>query len=128
MKYTVTQTINENDKSVIPQGAHKFEVIRAEEALSKNKNAMIKLTLRLGATASNAWVTDYLNEKAPRKIMHFMQSIGLGDLYEKGDISPEDCLGMTGVLKVVQEYSEQYGIQNVVSQYLQGVEHEDESA
>lgn len=107
-----------HDKGLVPQGEYDFEVVRAEEQVSKKNNPMIKLTLKVNVQDEHYWLLDYLSDKNPRKIKSFMLCIGLENNYSSGELSEEDCLGQIGRVKIVHEYSDSYGINSLVSQYL----------
>ncbi len=124
MKYQVIDDETLQERDLAPQGEHQFEVIRAEELLSKKQIPMIKLTLKIVRNESTYWVVDYLSESILWKIKHFMAAIGLKDNYSIGELSAEDCLGRNGMVKIVQEYSDKYGIQAIVSKYISTMEKE----
>ncbi len=118
MKYTVINEQGSCTKNILPQGEHIFEIVRAEDLISKNNNAMLKLTLKVEVNKEKFWIYDYLSEKIPWRIKNFMDAINMSQNYSLGEIVPEDCLGEKGKIKVVQEYSEEYGIQSVISYYI----------
>jgi hypothetical protein len=118
MKYTVINENEKHEKNILPQGEYFFEIARAEELISKNNNVMLKLTYMIEVDDERYWLCDYLSEKIPWKIKHFMYALNMSENYEFGEITPEDCLGKRGKFKIVQEYSEKFGVQAVVSQYI----------
>ena len=118
MKFQTVVDESLQEKDIVPQGEHKFEIIRSEELLSKKQIPMLKLTLRIEHEGAVYWIVDFLSEKIIWKIKYFMNTIGLSENYSLGELTVEDCLGKTGKVKIVQEYSDSYGIQSIVSKYI----------
>ena len=42
-----------------------FEVIHAEEQVSKKQVPMLRLTLKIESDEKNYWITDYISEHSP---------------------------------------------------------------
>lgn len=95
-----------------------FEVVRAEDMLSKKHVPMIKLYLRLNKNNQHNWIIDYLPSNTTWKIKQFLHSIGMNDLFEKGEVHIEDCILKKGILKIIHVEHETYGIQAKVESYL----------
>lgn len=119
MQYEVIEGQIPFNKDLIEPGTYLFEISRAEELMSKNKVPMIKLTLKVkDKPDGGTWFVDYVSTKAPVKIKKFMEAIGLVDNYNGGQLTVEDCLGRKGHARFVHEYTDEYGIQNVISSYV----------
>ena len=118
MKYKVMSQLDVYTKNILPQGEHIFEIVRAEDLISKKNNPIFKLTFKVEVNNEVFWICDYLSEKIPWKIKNFMDAINILDNYTLGEITSEDCLGKKGRFRIVQEYSEVYGVQSVISYYM----------
>ena len=84
----------EDARPILPDGVYDFEVIKAEEQISKSGNPMAKVQLRIwDADGVVRFVTDYLvfsdNAFCIRKIRHFCASVGLLAEFNKGEIPQE---------------------------------------
>lgn len=108
---------------LIPDGEYDFQVIKAEEGLSKKGAEMITLTLNVYLpNGSQRSVKDWLvGSDAPmciRKIRHFAKSCNLMALYEQGAIDQYACEGACGKVKIGSQESAGYGVQNCVDDYV----------
>lgn len=116
------KTEEELNKSVLLQkGEYDFEVMKAEEALSKSGNDMIKLTLKVyGPNGETAHVYDYLLVAMEFKLKHFCDSVGLVAEYESGQLTADMCGGRAGRCKLAVETdaSGKYDDKNVVKDYV----------
>jgi hypothetical protein len=107
------------EESLLPAGVYDFEVLKAEDAVSKSSGKdMIKLSLRIFHGASERRVTDYLMESMAFKLRHFCQTCGLMDKYDAGTFSAADCEGRAGKVKLKQEIQEGYQPKNSVADYV----------
>lgn len=94
---------------IFENGIYQFVVESANEKNSKNGNPMIHLKVKimhdkyLGKTniVDCFLLTD--NANFEYILRHFCFSIGLGDAYEKGEITEQMCIGKEGYAKVVIE-------------------------
>lgn len=109
---------------LIPDGEYDFQVMKAEEGVSKTSgNDMI--TLQIGVflpDGTTRTVKDWLvGSDAPMcamKIRHFARSCDLMSLYEAGAIDQYACEGACGRVKIGSQDSAQYGPQNNVVDYI----------
>ena len=105
---------------LIMDGVYPFEVMEAKDACSKAGNDMIALNLCIfledGSTRN---LMDFLMEKMMYKLLHFCRETGLGGRYESGDLTPDDCQGKTGYVKIGSQVRKDTGeIQNTVKDYV----------
>jgi len=108
------------EKNLLPKGVYDFEVMTAEDAVSKRSGAeMIKLSLKVFASdGREQFVTDYLLASMEHKLYHFAHGTGLGALYDAGNFTAADCDGACGKVKIKIEKDETYGSKNVVQDYV----------
>lgn len=84
---------------VMPAGTYDFEVVEAEEKLSKARNEMLVLTVKVFPPEGGfRLVTDYLMEKMAYKLRHFCAGTGLLDAYNGGSLNARMCEGRCGKL------------------------------
>lgn len=90
--------------SLTPPGEYDFEIMRAEEATSKNGNEMIKLKLRVFVESGEIHVYDYLVAGVMEyKLANFCDAIGRSEDYDAGEIKADNLEGCGGKLKLVIE-------------------------
>ena len=103
-------------KTIVP-----FEVVSAEDAVSKKGNDMIVAELRLftedGKTRS---ITTYLMEAMPAQLFHFCTYCGLATQYGAGTLKASDCVGKTGYAEIGIKIDKtgQYAPQNQVKDFV----------
>ena len=98
-------------------GVCDYEVLTAEETISKSNNPMIKIKLKVwDCDGKEGFVNDFLMEKIPWKLKRFCQSHGLTDQYEKGNLSDVDIFNKTGQCKIRPQKDNDKYFQ--VSEYL----------
>lgn len=106
---------------LLTPGDYDAEVAKAENAVSKKGNEMIKISLRVFDRGGGTIIlTDYLLESMAKKLKHFCDSAGLMDLYERGELDAEACQGASVVvrLKVKHDETGTYPPQNAVDDYV----------
>ena len=107
---------------VFEKGSYEFLVKNAEDAVSKNTGKdMIKLTIQVWhPDGRSILVNDYLMESVARKLWNFCFVGNLLSLYESGELTAHDCIGVGGVLKlrVEEDKTGQYPDKNAVSDYV----------
>lgn len=105
---------------VLPKGIYNYEVVSAEDALSKSGNEMIKLGLKVWDNQGKVHIIyDYLLEAMPFKLRHFAEYAGIIDKYNLGNFEAADCLHRGGQLElVVQEAKENFPMKNSVKDYV----------
>lgn len=111
---------------VLPAGTYDFEVVDAEEKLSKGGNEMIVVELKVfNRDGGFRKVTDYLLEKLAFKLRHFCCTTGLIQAYNAGSLSANKCIGRGGkvIIQIEPERksedgSKTYPSKNSVKDYL----------
>lgn len=108
------------ESGLMPKGVYPFEVISAEDAVSKANNEMIKATLRIFTPdGKTRQLITYLMEAMPAQLFHFCTYCGLAAEYGAGTLSAEMCVGKTGYAKIgiKEDKTGQYGPQNVIQDF-----------
>lgn len=104
---------------LLKPGECEFEVRTAEDQTSSSGNPMIKLTLDVwDADGKQAVVFDYLLDAMPHKVRHFAYAVGMGHIYEEGDIPAEACVGKGGRLQIRTKQQRGYEPKNDVADYV----------
>ncbi len=106
---------------LMEKGIYPFEVISAENTISKSNNEMIKLQLRIwDKEGSERILYDYLLSAFIKKIKHFSDVTGLQDKYQNGNLEAEDCLGKSGnvLIGVQEDKTNTYPPKNSVIDYV----------
>lgn len=111
----VTPKTEEELNNVWPEGVYPFEVVDAEETISKKGAEMIKLKLDFGR---GKVIFDYLMDSFPPKIAHACRYMGLEAEYKAGYLPANVFVGKTGYAKLTKQESDKYGVQNNVADYM----------
>ena len=91
-------------ESLLPDGVYDFEVISAEDAVSKSGNDMIKLKLAVfRPDGSQAHLYDYLLTTQEWKLAAFCDAIGKSEDYDAGHVETADLQGAGGRCKIATE-------------------------
>lgn len=101
---------------LLEKGEYDFEVIEAQEKVSKNGNEMIEVALKVFGPDKQHVIKDWIVDGA--KLKRFCESIGAADTYQSGELSADAVVGMSGKCKVAVEESEQYGDRNKIAGYV----------
>lgn len=110
------------ESNLLPAGEYDYEVISAEDAVSKSGNEMIKLKLRIFHGESERTIFDYLMEAVPGKLKRFCDQNGMQSAYHNGTLTAEDCYGKLGRCQIGIEkdksgnYPDRNGIKNYPAQ------------
>lgn len=105
----------------LPAGVYDFEVLEADNAVSKSGNDMIAMVLTVydddGRTRK---VKDWLLPSIPHKLKRAAYTCGLGKSYEAGMLDAEDFRGRPGKvkLKVERDVTGKYADKNAVQDYV----------
>lgn len=107
-------------ENLIPNGTEcDFEVMTAENKVSKSGNEMIAVKLRVWHGDSERHVYDYLMASMGFKLLHFCEATGLTNRYAEGALDATHCHGKAGRAVVkVEPASGNYGPKNVIKDYL----------
>ncbi len=108
------------DAMVLTPGVYDFEIVKAEEKVSKKGNAMIELTLSVfpGDDSKPRQVRDWLVGSMELKLNRFCRSVGLEDAYRDGLLTAFACEGVSGKVKLTIDSSTDYGDRNGVKDYM----------
>lgn len=84
---------------LIPEGEYDFSVINAKtHTNTKNGNRSIKITIQVFDKNGMAKNIDcYLTPNYKKLFAHFFSCVGLEDACKKGSITPEQCIGKSGI-------------------------------
>lgn len=127
----VTPKSDKELSTLLKKGIGKFEVVTAEDKISKKGDDMIKLLLKCWDSENNQQnVFDYLifNDEIfnQAKIKHFCYATGLHKEYESGTfvLTPYQCENKEGTLKIGISIDKtgQYGDKNCVQDYIKPLE------
>ena len=110
----------QNFESAKP-GVYPFDVIAADEGVSKTGNDMITVQLQIDVPGRDNPITvyDYLvsTPKALFKIEQFCDAVGLD--FKSGDLEPENILGLSGKAKFILDKPNDNGDRYLkVKQYI----------
>lgn len=105
--------------NLLPKGEYDFEVVKAEDAVSKKTGAdMIKANLKVFHGEGFQFVTDYLMEKMAFKLHNFFETVGMMDAYNAGEIKAADLVGACGKVQIdIEAASGDFPAKNVVKNY-----------
>jgi hypothetical protein len=125
---TEEQIIAEN---LWPEGEYDFEIVKAEEKISKTKpdgsggNPMIQLTVKIFSPEGKfRLVDDFLMEKMAFKLRHCADACRLLDKYNIGELRDTDFVGKAGRCEVVIQEGQKkpdggkYPDKNTIKDYI----------
>jgi hypothetical protein len=96
-----------NDKAniTLQPGEYAFEIIAADDYVSKAGNPGIKLMVEVidNTIGQKHYLTDYLSSAAIFKIHQFCKAVGLLKQYEQGELDPVYCIGKKAKVQVALE-------------------------
>ena len=107
---------------LLPAGEYGFEIVEAEDKVSKAGNEMVELKVKLFGPDGDATVFDYLIDggRSAFKVRHFAESTGMIGQYERGDMPAHLMVGKTGRCKVAitKDKNGQYPDKNGIADYI----------
>ena len=110
------------EMNLLSKGEYSFEIVDAEEKVSKAGTPMLVLKLRLfdQNLKTCGYVKDYLLESMAHKLRHAAYSCGLGDNYEMGELTASVFRHKHGTVKIGIQIDKNgaYPDKNVVFDYL----------
>ena len=109
-----------SEAALAPEGEYDFDVLNAEDTVSKNLNPMIKVNIGLyiDGKVKNR-VFDYLLPAMEAKLRHFCDTVGLLSQYEAGTLEAADCIGRSGRVRIVIDPAKgTYSAKNAVKDYV----------
>lgn len=110
---------------LIKPGIYDFEVVAAEDAISKAGNEQIKLQLKVWTdNGRERFVFDYLLAAMEFKVGHFAETTGLIKEYQAGTLEASDCYGKSGKCKIYtsKDKTGEFGDKSAVADYIPGDE------
>lgn len=118
MKFTPRSETELAEANCFPKGIYPFEILEAEERVSKKGSDMIYVKLNVfGPNDRSRWVKDYLLEAIPHKLRHFCQEVGLLAKYEAGELDADMLIGKQGRVALGIEVQEGFPAKNNVVDY-----------
>jgi len=121
MKITKKTDQELQEMSLIEPGQYPFEVIEAEDRISKSGNEMIWLKLKIwDSLGRERFIFDYLLDSMAHKVKHFCDITNMQDKYENENLLATDCLGKSGHLDLIiqKDKTGQYADRNSVRDYV----------
>lgn len=104
---------------LLAPGECDFEVRDAKDETSKSNNEMIHLILDVwDSNGDKALVHDYLLDAMPHKVRHFCYAVGLGHVYENGELEADACIGKSGRCLIRSKQDRGYDPKNDVADYV----------
>jgi hypothetical protein len=89
--------------NLIEPGIYKFKVDRAIDKISSNGNEMISMMLKIflsNEKTFSIWDNLVVHENMLFKIRHFCNTTEQLDVYQKGILSANDCIGKFGYCEI----------------------------
>lgn len=117
MKFVPKSEDDLKRESLLDPGTYDFEVVSAEDAVSKSGNEMIAIKLRIFSDRGERSVRDWLMPSMGFKLRHFTETTGMVAAYDAGTFNAEDCKGRTGRVLLKVETQEGYSPKNSVRDY-----------
>ena len=106
-------------ETMLPDGDYDFQVMEAQDAVSKQGNDMIKVKLRVFTSNGERHLYDYLMPSMGFKLRHFCESTGLLSRYDAGTLEAGHCLRREGIASIEQEAGKNgYPPKNRVADYV----------
>ena len=124
MAYTPKSEAQLADEGLTPEGIYDYEIVEAEEKLSKAGNDMYVLKLYIfDQNGIRRPLTDYIalgSNFGERKLRHAADASGILDIYESGDLCADSFIGKCGKVVIAkQEGTVEYpNPKNVVKDYV----------
>lgn len=121
MKYQPREERDIRSALVVPAGEYDFEVVDAEEKVSKKGNDMIEMQLKVFIDVEEVRVKDWLvpgTDLGDLKLNQFAHATGLQDIYFNSGLTAYSCVGACGRLRLGITSSAEYGTQNAVKSYV----------
>lgn len=109
------------EANLLPVGVYNFDIIEAEDKVSKQGNEMIVLKLQVfDANGAHRFVDDYLLEAIPHKLRHIACAMGMEEKYNSGKLLASDFTGKSGQVKlrIQKDKDGVYADKNVVGDYI----------
>ena len=120
MQFTPRSEKELSEENLFPAGTYPFEIVAAEDKVSKKGNEMIELKLRVFHGERTQFVNDYLLESIGYKLRHAAVTLGLEAKYDSGQIAARDFAGKEGwaKIKITSDKTGTYPDKNEVGDYV----------
>lgn len=109
------------EMNLIPAGEYDFEIIEANDKVSKSGNDMIELKLKVfDHNGAERVMFDYLLEQLAFKLRHAAEACNLVDRYNMGTLVANDFVNKSGRLKlgIQKDKTGAYPDKNTVADYI----------
>lgn len=104
---------------LLQKGEADFVVKAAKNSVSQGGNEMIEIQAEVtDSTGVTAVLKDWLLPAMGHRLRHFCYAVGLGSIYERGELDATHCQGRGGRCMIMIEKSEQYGDKNKIKDYV----------
>ena len=111
--------------SILLPGVYDFEVLEANDRISKKGNPMLELLLNIAeytpeGSLKNYWVRDYILSDNQPRLFELCEAINMLGDYERGVLDPVDLQGKCGRAEIIirKDKEGQYPDQNSVKKYI----------
>lgn len=125
MKVTPISEKDAAEAGLRTRGLYDFEVLEADDAMSKNGNDMIELKVKCYDSEGRGFnLFDYLvsSPGTAYKVRHYASATGQLAQYEKGELRADDQPGKTGRCQVdIEPAKNGYPAKNKVADYVPNV-------
>lgn len=103
-----------------PAGEVDFEILEAEDTVSKSGNDMVKLKIKVfNEVGDSRIIFDYLLEAVAYKLRHCAEACDLLANYNEGCLDASDFIGKTGRLKLrITPAKDGYAAKNDIADYI----------
>lgn len=91
--------VGEYERKALPEGEYDFEVIDAENVVfddDGNLHDQIRLKCKVFGDDESIITSCWVGYPKLWKLKQFCDAVGLGGEFEKGEISPDECVGKAG--------------------------------
>jgi|2_EtaG_2_1085320.scaffolds.fasta_scaffold71508_3 hypothetical protein len=111
--------VKEKEFKLLKPGKAQFEIIEADEGVTKKGDPKISLKIHLWDSNNDTCLTfENLTSAMNWKIKHLMESIGRGDKFQNGTDDFFTWIGKKGECEIYVEKSEQYGDRVKIKDYI----------
>ena len=118
MKFTPKNEEELAMDGLLPEGVYDFEVLEAQNKISKKGNEMIELKLKVyDENGGFRFITDYLLESFLPKLLSFAKATGTRAAYDSGEYTSYNCLNTAGKVQLKIVPTGEYPAKNEVKMY-----------
>jgi hypothetical protein len=118
MKFTPKTEEELASENLLPEGVYDFETIDAWDKVSKKRNEMIELKLKVyDENGGFRFVTDYLLDSVLPKLLSFAKETGTRNAYDDGEYTADTCRGTAGKVQIKIKPAGEFPARNEVKFY-----------